>query len=123
MYGGDSFTTDEPNWWKKGHDPAAYGYALLGSATNTSAFTGGYNIFIICTARYNVANVDAVFLGSVGFYEGGVSSGDTPDWGNVTGPPDGQFAPVGGEGVPEGGFVVIHPYNPNVTLITVHTVP
>lgn len=122
VYGGDSFTTDEPRWWKKGYNPATYGYSLLGSATNTSTFSGKHNVYIIRTARYNVANLDAVFLGNVGYYEGGVSSGDTPNWENVTGPPDGQFAPVGGDGSPEGGFIVIHPHNPNATSITVHIV-
>jgi hypothetical protein len=122
LYGGDSFDDEGPSRSVIGYDPASHGFTFLGSETNSWWFEGGYNVYIIRAPRYNVVNVDAFYLWAEsggGNYIGNVSSGDTPDPDNVTGSPDGLYASVGGEGFPDGGFIVIHPNNPGATSISV----
>jgi hypothetical protein len=117
VYGGTNFSTSEPEYWKKGEDPAAFGYVFLGSATNTATFAGSHKVYIIRTTCLNVAYVDTV-QGSDGLYYGAGTSGDTAHLDYVGGPPDGLAAPIGGQTL-AGGFIVIYATGANLSSLKV----
>ena len=112
------------NWWEQGYDPASHGFTLLGSATNTSTFTGSYSVYVIRVPKHNVVNIDAV-LGSNGIYYSSYTTGNTSDYQNIGGPPDGMYAVVGltKRGYYTGGFIVIDATGKNLSSITVFTSP
>jgi hypothetical protein len=121
VYGGDSFSMDEQRWFDKGYDPRAYGYTFIGSATNTSTFSGAYKMYIIHTAPYNVAKVDTV-RGSTGSYYSASGDGNTSNWQNIGGPEDGLFAEVGATQLDRGGFVVIDATEHHLTSLMVYVI-
>lgn len=125
VYGGASFSTTETNYWEKGYDPAAYGYVLLGSATNTATFTGSYNVYIVRAPPYNIARVDTVRGTSLGggTYYSTYITGNTTNWLNVGGPPDGFFAEVGVLHLEKGGFIVIDATGQGLSSLTVFISP
>jgi len=113
VYGGDTYISDGVD----GYHPENHGYTLLGTGTTTKTFNdpSTYNYYIIVTYDGNVAKVDAV-QGSDDSYYGTWNTGNTSDWGNVAGDPDGQFASVGqGRGY-QGGFIFIDPIPGNSSL-------
>jgi hypothetical protein len=125
VYGGSSFTVNEPSWWEKGYHPERYGYTLLKttgnleSASNTATFNGSYNCYIIVTRPGNMAPVDAV-QGSNNAYYTTDTTGSVRNWGNVSGAPDGAYALIGGGSDGNGpGFMVIRPPTA-ITSLTVY---
>ncbi len=119
VYGGDSFTVTEDEWWKKGCHPEQYGYTYLGKASNTATFSGSWDYYIITTKPGNMAPVDAV-QGSDGTYLGTNITRNTNSWWNIGGAPDSSYALIGGESDGDGdGFVVIHPSAP-INSLTVY---
>lgn len=119
VYGGDTFTTDEPSWWEKGYYPEEYGYVYLGSANRTATFNGDYAIYIIMTCEGNKAPVDTV-QGSDGSFFGTDTTANTLFWWNVGQPPDFNYALVGGERDGERGFIVIRPTTTNFLKVYLH---
>ncbi|MCL0067112.1 carboxypeptidase-like regulatory domain-containing protein [Thermodesulfovibrionales bacterium] len=113
--------------YRQKYNPGAHGYTYLGTATSTHTFFGAYTYYIIVTEADYVALVDTV-EGAAGSFYGTNVTGNTSDWGNVGGPPDGLFASVGagemGAGWGFGGFggyILIQP-TAETASITVHIV-
>jgi hypothetical protein len=119
VYGGASFTNVD------GYDPASYGYVLLGSATNTATFTGSYNVYIVRAPPYNIARVDTVrgISSGGGTYFPTYNCGNTTNWLNVGGPPDGFFAEVGVLHLEKGGFIEIDATGYGLFALTVFISP
>ncbi len=123
VYGGNSSVTGN-NWWEQGYDPESHSFTLLGSATNTSTFTGSYSVYVIRVPKHNVVNIDAV-RGANGIYYSSYITGNTSNLQNIGGPPDGMYAVVGPteRGYYTGGFIVIDATGKNLSSITVFTSP
>ena len=126
VYGGDSFSTTEPEWWQKGHDPIGYGYTYIGEASSTAEFNGAYNIYIIKTATTTPFYLDAI-RGSNGEYipqlnNGSAATGNAdPDaFDAVKGVPDQIGLRIGVEG--NSGFYVLMATGKGLSGITVYTV-
>jgi len=115
VYAGDTY-----EGFENGYHPENFGWEYLGTANDTATFnaTGDYAYYLVVTYPQNIAYVDTVE--SDGFYYSAISDGNTNDWQKVGGPPDDEFAEVGGmhDGY-GGGFILIEPTDP-VTAITVH---
>ena len=123
VYGGESFSTTEPDWHEKGYHPELYGYKLLGSAKSAQAaktFIGSHAYYIITVYPVNIAEIDTV-QGSDSQYFGTNIGGNTIDSQNIGGQPDGLYAYVGGkqEGG-SGGFTVINASSHSLSSITVY---
>jgi hypothetical protein len=106
-----------------GYHPESNGYTLLGTATSTQSFAGSssFSHYVIVTRDFNITHVDAV-LCSDGAYYGTTSTGNTSDWDEIAGPPDGQAATVGAGTMGSGGYVTIDPADAT-TSITVYIAP
>lgn len=105
-------------------DPAASGFTLLGSATNTATFAGGYNVYLIRAPKHNVLKVDTV-RGSDGLYYPTHITGNTSDYQNIGGAPDGLYATVGPtpRGFFTGGFFVTDATGRGLSSVTVYVSP
>ena len=119
VFGGASFTN------VNGYDPASYGYALLGTDTDTATFTGSYNVYIVRVPPNNVARIDTVrgLSSGGGTYFSTHITGNTTNWLNVGGPPDGFFAEVGDIHNATGGFIVIDATGYGLSSVTVFISP
>jgi hypothetical protein len=104
VYGGNAYL---PCGGTQGYDPSQYGYTFLGTATSSATFTGSYSYYTIVTRDFNVIHLDTV-QGSNGAYFGTTSTGNTADYANVGGGPDGQYATVGANRMSGGGYVDIN---------------
>ena len=115
VYGGDTYLTGTD-----GYNPEKHGYTLLGTASCTQIFSGKYNYYIIVTRPVNIAYVDTV-QGSNGIYYSTNTTGNTTDYTNVGGVPDGKSAAVGSlyDGS-EGGFIVIDASGNSLSYIVVY---
>ena len=109
-----------------GHQPEEHGYVKLGSAGQTETFSGSYPYYIILT-RGRIACVDSV-RGSNGKYYGSTTGSNTPFLNNISGPPDGQCAVVGGSFAQQRadlyrgrGYILIDASRDRVRSITVCT--
>jgi len=124
VYGGDSFTTSEPEWWEKGFNPSAYGYTYLGAATNTTTFPGAHNFYIVRIPKHNNVKVDTV-RGSTGVYYGTSITGSIDGYTNIGGPPDGLYASVaaGWHALDRGGFFVVNATGQGLTDLSVFVAP
>lgn len=124
VYGGDSFSTSEANWGDKGLDPASHGYVFLGSATNTSSFTGAYNVYVVRVPKHNAVKIDTV-RGSNGLWYRTYVTGNMSDVQNIGGPPDGLYSLVGptSRGFYTGGFFVIDATGQGILSLTILTSP
>lgn len=122
VWGGNFFSTTEPNWWEKGYNPDEHGYVLLGAADTTTTFNGSYPFYIIRTPPRYSFTVDAV-QGSDGTYFGANITGNADGWWNIGGPPDGAGAVLGQAGSDPGGFVVIDATGYGLSSLTVYLVP
>ena len=96
-----------------GYHPDQHGYANLGSDTTTMTFYGAYKYYIIVTYGNDQVRIDTT-KGSDGLYYGTHAYGNTANWANVGGEPDGLFATVGDLG--SGGNIVIDPPTGNTSL-------
>ena len=109
-------------WWRVYHNIDQQDYVYLGGSTApqaVSTFAGTYDYYVIA-ARAKV-QVDSI-MGSTGTFGWSSGVGNTSNWGNLSGAPDGQYLTVGNQGNWDtfAGFVVIE--NPGdwagVTLYT-----
>ncbi|MHC4572163.1 MAG: LamG-like jellyroll fold domain-containing protein, partial [Planctomycetota bacterium] len=122
VWGGNTDYTSQPNSWEYFYNIDKQNYVKLGeSGGQTATFSGDYNFYVI--AAHQEFLLDSI-RGSDGSHYPGTwySTGNTSDWTNITGPPDGQYATVGYQdsGGTFRGFVVIT--NPgNWTGLTVIT--
>lgn len=115
VYGGETYLSGTD-----GYNPEEHGYTLLGTASSTQTFSGSYSYYIIVTRPVNIAYVDTV-QGSNGAYYGTNTTGNTTDYTNVGGAPDGNSAAVGGlyNGT-SGGYIVIDASGDSLSSITVY---
>ena len=105
-----------------GYNPQEYGFILIGSNTETNDFYGNYNYYYIITQSGNIAYVDAV-QGSNGNYYETNTTGNTIDYANVAGTPDGNTAAVGGEfDGTSGGYIAINALGQSLAYIKVYIV-
>lgn len=89
-------------------DPAAFDFTLLGSATSTATFEGAYDFYLIRAPKHNVIALDSIRGSNGVFYP--ISApwdGNTEEWWNYLGEPDGEFARVGAHSFRSGGLVLI----------------
>jgi len=113
VFGGDIDHTGDENWWEYYYSINRQGdYQKLdrtaGQAGQTATFFGErpYNYYVIA-AREQLL-VDSIRGQWGSYYWGSLATGNTSDWNNLTGPPDGQYATVGEPGGDTyNGFVVI----------------
>jgi hypothetical protein len=105
-------------------DPAASGFTLLGSATSTATIAGAYNYYLVRVPKHNVVKVDTVQGSNQSYYPTYVT-GNTSDYQNIGGAPDGLYATVGptGRGFYTGGMFLIDAAGHGLTSLTVITVP
>jgi len=123
VFGGDSFLTSGASWWEAGYHPENYGYTLLGTAAATETFLGSYNFYILTTYPPDIALIDSV-QGSGGGYLDTYIGGNTPDYQNEWGAPDGVYAHIGGQfGGTAGGFIVLDASGLSLTSVTVTAAP
>jgi len=103
-----------------GYRPGDHGYTLLGESSTTETFSGAYPYYIITVKSHSEALIDTV-EGSTGQYYGAAGTGNTLEWENVGGAPDGKPAVVGlrSNGEHAGGFMSIVPWD-SPAAITVH---
>lgn len=105
-----------------GYDPSQYGYTFLGTAVSSATFTASYKYYTIVTRDFNVIHLDTV-QGSNGAYFGTNSTGNTLNYLNIGGSPDGSYATVGQDRMSGGGYVDVDASSVSLTSIVVHVVP
>jgi hypothetical protein len=123
VYGANSFSTSIPQYWEQGYHPESYGSTLLGSANTTATFSGTYNFYIVKANIPNIALIDAV-QGSDGGYYDTYLTGNTSDYQNSWGAPDGGYAHVAGlyDGQ-SGGYIAIDASAAALSSVTVFAAP
>lgn len=96
VYGGGGFN----DWWDTGYHPVDFGYELLGTATGTSTFTNNYPYYFIVTSGFLPVYIDAIQFSDGSYYCGqwyfGWDSENIADKENICGPPDSEYAVLGG---------------------------
>lgn len=115
VYGGNVYISDVA-----GYDPVAHGYTLLGTASFTKTFFGNFDYYLIGSQNNSTVRVDTV-QGSNGNYYQTFTTGNTEDYLNIGGPPDGAVAIIGhtNPGHEICGYILIDARNDNLTSITV----
>ena len=118
VYGGNSYAGVDYC------DPVGSGFTLLGSATNAATFSGAYNVYLVRAPKHNVVKVDTV-RGSNGLYYSTHITGNTSDYQNIGGAPDGLYATVGPTpwGFFTGGLFVIDATGHGLSSLTVYISP
>ncbi|MFA5119391.1 MAG: right-handed parallel beta-helix repeat-containing protein, partial [Candidatus Omnitrophota bacterium] len=111
VYGGNTYISGPD-----GYDPASHGYTFLGADIFTQTYTGTYGYYIIRTPSGNPVMVDTA-QGSSGSYYATYTTGNTSEYWNVGGAPDGAYATVGNNDYNyPGGYIVIDPPDGNTSL-------
>ncbi|MBU0639863.1 MAG: hypothetical protein KKB50_13425 [Planctomycetes bacterium] len=106
VWGGSvNYRDRDQHWWHYYNIDQQNEFTCLGSATMSDTFPGGYRYYVI--GAINTVALDAVCLPN-GTYTGGINHGNTRDYENISGPPDGATATVGfqSSGGTYRGFVV-----------------
>jgi hypothetical protein len=119
VYGGNTYL---PCGGVQGYDPSQYGYTFLGTGTSSATFMGSYSYYTIVTRDFNVIHLDTA-QGSNGNYFGTTSTGNTTDYANVGGMPDGLYATVGANRMSGGGYIDINASTVSLASITVQIAP
>jgi len=95
VWAGETDFTAVPDWWKYHYDPGDHGYTLLGeSEGETMTFNGQYTYYVILARE--LVQVDCIRGSDGTYYEGNLTTGNTDMWWNITGPPDFEYASIGG---------------------------
>jgi hypothetical protein len=117
VYGANSFSGVDC-------DPTDNGFTHLGSATNSATFAGSYNYYLVRAPKHNVVKIDTV-RGSNGSYYGTSYTGNTADYLNIGGAPDGLYATLGQtpRGFYTGGYFVVNASGQGLTSLTVYLAP
>ncbi|MCD4831005.1 MAG: hypothetical protein K8R02_04245 [Anaerohalosphaeraceae bacterium] len=95
VWAGDTDYTTQPQWWEYYHNIDKYDYVKLGQSLNGEPVTvsGDYTYYVI--ASREPVFVDAVQGSTGAYYYGGLSTGGTSDWNQMTGEPNDVYAQVG----------------------------
>lgn len=113
VYAGNKYLNGLDNY-----EPAAHGYALLGSSISTETFEGSYDYYIIFCEGNNVVYVDTV-QGSNGKYYNNSGTGNVDDHENLGGAPDSKFAAMN-KTYDSNSFIVVDASNDSLSSITVY---
>lgn len=100
------------------YHPENYGSVLLGTSNRTETFAGAYNHYIVTSDLGDVALIDAL-QGSNGTYLSPNYIGNTPDYQNAKGAPDGVFAHMGA--IDSYGCLALDVTGEELTSITVYS--
>jgi hypothetical protein len=94
VWGGDTDYRSAPGSWTIFYNIDKHGYTKLGASDGGNLTVSGHYTYYVIVARGNFW-LDAIQGSDGAYYNGSPTTGNTSDWSNVTGAPDGQYARVG----------------------------
>jgi len=115
VFGGDHLLTGA-----NGYNPEDQGFTDLGSASGIHTFGGAYPYYCVVVYPVNIINVDALQLSNGDYVSNINAAGNTENYFNATGAPDGEYAGVGAlfDGS-SGGYLCINASEANSTSLKV----